>query len=127
MAETAATRLYARVSTSDSSPRIIVRVQPRLLNDVLTITLRDQGLDVVVYSEDLPEDANGTAQPFDLAVVSEVLASDVVADVTIVLDEDGAGVTVIGEADERELAADDRLGGLLRIIESVLHGRTAEL
>jgi hypothetical protein len=115
------------VSTNASAPRIIVRVQPRLLNDVLTITLRDQGHDVVVYSEDLPADANGTEQPFDLAVVSEVLASDVVADVTIVLDEDGGGVTVIGEADERELAADDRLGGLLRIIQSVLHGRTAEL
>jgi hypothetical protein len=115
------------VSTNTSAPRIIVRVQPRLLNDVLTITLRDQGHEVVVYSEDLPADANGTEQPFDLAVVSEVLASDVVADVTIVLDQDGGGVTVIGEADERELAADDRLGGLLRIIQSVLHGRTAEL
>jgi hypothetical protein len=122
-----ATRFTPQVSTNASAPRIIVRVQPRLLNDVLTITLRDQGHDVVVYSEDLPADANGTEQPFDLAVVSEVLASDVVADVTIVLDEDGGGVTVIGEADERELAADDRLGGLLRIIQSVLHGRTAEL
>ena len=103
------------------APRIVIRVSPRVLGDVLSIALRDEGLEVIVYTEERAGEVVDADGPFDLALVSDLLADDVEADVTIVLDD--AGESVLFDEGNAPLEADDRLSSLIAKIESVLrHG-----
>jgi hypothetical protein len=97
-------------------PRIVLRVAPRLLGDVLALALRDQGLDVVL---DLDEDAPAVhiaGEHFDLAVVSHGLEGEVLADTVLVLDSSGTALAVAREEQDRRLGGDE----LASLIEAIL-------
>ena len=103
-----------------SSPHIVVRVAPRLLGDVLCLALRGEGLDVELCLDDDPQEANVSSKRFDLAIVTDLLPGDVVADTVLVLDPFGAKLVSAGEGQDRPLDGDDQLAELIAIIDRVL-------
>jgi hypothetical protein len=103
-----------------SSPHIVVRVAPRLLGDVLCLALRGEGLDVELCLDDDPKERIVRSKRFDLAIVTEPLPGDVVADTVLVLDPSGAKLVSAGEEQDRPLDGDDQLAGLIAIVDGVL-------
>jgi hypothetical protein len=57
---------------------------------------------------------------FDLALVTEPLPGDVIADTVLVLDERGSQLALEREGQHRPLGGDDRFAELIGLIESVL-------
>ena len=103
-----------------SSPHIVIRVAPRLLGDVLCLALRGEGLDVERCLDDDSQEAVVRSKRFDLAIVTEPLPGDVVADTVLILDPAGAQLVSAGEGQDRPLGGDDQLGGLIAIVDGVL-------
>ncbi|CAN5452747.1 hypothetical protein BH23ACT6_BH23ACT6_27770 [soil metagenome] len=105
-----------------SAPHIVVWVAPRLLGDVLCLALRAEGLQVELYLDDGPEAAVVRSKPFDLALVTEPLPGDVVADTVLVLDQTGSHLALEREGHHRPLGVDDQLTELIGLVEGVLAG-----
>ena len=103
-----------------SSPHIVVRVAPRLLGDVLCLALRSEGLEVELSLDDDPQEANVSSKRFDLAIVTEPLSGDIIADTVLVLAPSGVQLVSEREAQDRPLGGDDQLGGLIAIVDGVL-------
>jgi hypothetical protein len=103
-----------------STHHIVVRVAPRLLGDVLCLALRAEGLHVELCLDDGPEAAVVRSKQFDIAVVTEPLPGDVIADAVLVLDERGSQLALEREGQDRPLGGDDRLTELIGLIEGVL-------
>jgi hypothetical protein len=103
-----------------SKPQIVVRVAPRLLGDVLCLALRSEGLHVELCLDDGPEAALVRSKRFDLALVTEPLPGDVIADSVLVLDQPGSHLALEREGQDRPLGGDDQLARLIGLIEGVL-------
>ena len=96
------------------APRIVVRVAPRVLSDVLTLALHERGLRAVAVEEcDTDQELLGDAE---LAIVTDELPTDVAFDTVLVLDRAGETVTLDGQP--HDLAAADG-GGLERLVDLV--------
>ena len=105
------------------SPRILLRVAPRLLGDVLSLALRDQGIDVVLDLGDGPVDPD---RRFDVALVTDDLRGDVTADTVLVLDATGSTMRVEGEGHQREITLGSELPELLGLLEGLLADRALD-
>lgn len=104
-------------------PSVLVRVEPQVLGDSLTVALEAEGLEVV-HTVAVP--AQGWApQPVELAVVTELLADDIIADTVIELDPSGRSFVVTRKGQGGDLAVTDALGVLLALVERLV-GRPVE-
>ena len=103
-----------------SSPHIVVRVAPRLLGDVLCLALRGEGLDVELCLDDDPQERIVRSKRFDLAIVTEPLPDEVVADTVLFLNPAGAQLVSAWEGQDCPLGSNDQLAGLIAIIDRVL-------
>jgi hypothetical protein len=102
-----------------NTAHVVIRVAPRLLGDVLCLTLRDHGLDVELYL-DQPESVRIRAKRFDLALITDELPGEVIADTILVLDPSGRKLTVAREGQDRSLTGEDELARLIGIVEGLL-------
>jgi hypothetical protein len=103
-----------------SAPLVVIRVAPRLLGDVLCLALRAEGLHVELCLDDDPEVAVVRSKHFDLALVTEPLPGDMIADTVLVLDHTGSHLALDREGQDRPLGGDDQLAQLIGLIEGVL-------
>jgi hypothetical protein len=105
-----------------STPEVLIRVEPRMLGDVLTRALSSHGLAVHIAPTEERRTASREVRHFDLAVVTEALPSDAVADRLVVLDDAG-NIAVVeggGEREQPQAAAGAGLEGLLDTIDRLL-------
>jgi hypothetical protein len=109
-------------NATPNKPQIVVRVSPRLLGDVLCVAMRDKGLDAELHLDTEPQPGIASSARFDLALVTEELTSDVIADTVLVLDAGGSMLSVTRDGKDRVLADDAELGSLLDLIEGLLDG-----
>jgi hypothetical protein len=98
-------------------PQIVIRVAPRLLGDVLCLALRSEGLDVELYPKDGAHAATVRTRRVDLALVTEELPGDDIADTILVLDPSGTTLSVASELQDRPLGFAGELGALISLIE----------
>ena len=102
-------------------PQIIVRVATRLLADVLCLALRSEGLDVEqLYPHEPARETIGGLHRFDLALVTDVLSGDVVAETILVLDPSGTTLSVVGEEHHRSIGFEGELTHRIGLIERLL-------
>jgi hypothetical protein len=101
-------------------PQIVIRVAPRLLGDVLCLALRSEGLDVELYPENGAHPATVRAGRVDVALVTEQLPGDDIADTILVLDPSGTMLSVASEVQDRPLGFAGELGALISLIEGHL-------
>jgi hypothetical protein len=124
MPATTAVGHAASVSDTTSPPRrpeIIIRVASRLLADVLCLALRSEGLDVEQrYPDEPTRETSGGPHRFDLALVTEALPGDVVAETILVLDPSGTALSVVGEEQHRSMGFEGELTQLIGLIERLL-------
>ena len=118
--------MYPFVTPDTQTPRIVIRVAPRLLGDVLGLALRERGLDVVLYPDEGVATVGRAGERFDLALITEDLPPDTVAETTIKVDETGTALSVSREGYDRGLVVSHELEGLLELIDQLLRGRCAE-
>ena len=104
-----------------NKPQIVVRVTPRLLGDVLCVALREKGLDAELHLDTQPPSAVVSSTRFDLALVTDELSGEVIADSIIVLDPGSSSLSVVREGDDPPLTDDAELGALIGLIEGVLN------
>jgi hypothetical protein len=105
-----------------AAPEVLVRVEPRMLSDGLSRALRAHGLDVQTAPAVERRREPRETRHFDLAVITEELPRDAVADRLVVLDDAG-NVAVVeggGEGDQPQAAAGAGLEGLLDTIDRLL-------
>lgn len=107
------------VNETSRDRRILVGVSPRLLCDVLTLALEEEGLEAVLYP-DVIEAGNDAPAHVDVALVSGGLPSDVTADTILVLDESGTRVALVREGHERDLPPDGELTRLVELLGGLL-------
>jgi hypothetical protein len=98
-------------------PQIVIRVAPRLLGDVLYLALRSEGFDVELYPEDGAHAATVRAGRVELALVTEQLPGDDIADTILVLDPSGTTLSGASEVQDRPLGFAGELGALISLIE----------
>jgi hypothetical protein len=103
-----------------STLQIVVRVAPRLLGDVLCLALRAEGLQVELCLDDGPEAAVARSKRFDIALVTEPLPTDVLADTVLVLEQGGTHLALEREGQHRPLGGNDQLAQLIGLIEGVI-------
>jgi hypothetical protein len=102
-------------------PQIIIRVAPRLLADALCLALRSEGLDVEQrYPDEPAQETVGRLHRFDLALVTEALPGDVVAETILVLDSSGSTLSVVGEEHHRSMRSEGELIHLIGLVERLL-------
>jgi hypothetical protein len=102
-------------------PQIIIRVAPRLLADTLCLALRSEGLDVEQWYPDEPtREAEGRVRRFELALVTDELPGDVVAETMLVLDPSGTTLSVVREEQHRTTGLEGELTHLIGMIERLL-------
>jgi hypothetical protein len=101
-------------------PPIVIRVAPRLLGDVLCLALRSGGLDVELYSEDGAHAATVRTGRVELALVTEQLPGDDIADTILVLDPSGTTLSVAREVQHRPRGFAGELGAFISLIEGHL-------
>lgn len=102
-------------------PRIVLRVAPRLLGDVVSLALREHGLTVELALDDGPPSLRILAEQFDLAVVSDGLAGEVIADTVLVLDSEGTTLSILREEKHRRLCGGEFVT-LIQTITDLLEG-----
>jgi hypothetical protein len=102
-------------------PQIIVRVAPRLLADALCLALRSEGLEIEQQYPDEPtRETVGQSRRFDLALLSDGLPSDIVAETILVLDPSGTTLSVVRKEQHRSIAFEGDLTHLIGMIERLL-------
>jgi hypothetical protein len=102
-------------------PQIIIRMAPRLLADTLCLALRSEGLDVEQrYPDELTVETVGQLCRFDLAVVTDELPGDVIAETILVLDPSGTTLSVVRKEQHRSIAFEGDLTHLIGMIERLL-------
>ena len=105
-----------------NKPQIMVRVSPRILGDVLCVALRERGLGAELHLATQPPSAVVSSTRFDLALVTDELAGEVIADTVLVLDAGGSTLSVTREGEDRVLSDDAELGVLIDLVEGLLNG-----
>lgn len=89
------------MTAQPDNAEVIVRVEPRLLNDVLCVALRQHGLTVYASPAVERRRTRRSIRQYDVAIVTDALPRDAGADTVIRIDETGTpldrdGVPVVG-------------------------------
>jgi hypothetical protein len=111
--------LMSETPAPSTRARVVVRVLPRLLGDLLTEALREAGLDVVCLHDERTSVIALDCR-FDLAIVSEELAGDFIASPVLVLDPSGVPVSTSGELHDRVVGIGEETAAFVRLVHRLL-------
>jgi hypothetical protein len=112
--------LSMMIETVKPMPQVVVRVVPRLLGDVLSLVLKDRRFEVATCPTGERRVRPRTPRRFDLAIVTDGLPDDVLAERVIVIDEHGVPTSGIDRSAIVASGEGSDLAALLALIDELL-------
>lgn len=104
------------------SRRVVLSVSPRMLEDTLTVALREQDLEVEIHPDCPARSQPVDEERFDLAVTSGALPRGVAADVVVVIPSDpqDRAVRILRPSQPEERREVRTLDGVLSLVRNLL-------
>lgn len=112
--------IISMIETLKPIPQVVVRVVPRLLGDVLSLVLKDRRFEVSTCPTGERRARPRPPRRFDLAIVTDGLPDDVLAERVIVIDENGIPTSGIDRSAIVASGEGGDLSALLALIDDLL-------